>query len=539
MHFLSLAMALGAALSVSATQIHHRPEDYLVKKLPHTPPSNRTVAPQKVHERRATIERRANGKVNMAYYTNWSIYARAFYPQNIDASKLTHILYGFADCDATTGQVTLTDLNADQLKLYDDDNSSEGGTNLYGNLKQLYLMKQKNRSLKVMLTIGGFTYSQEGHFNFITSSSARATFISSAITIMEDNGLDGIDIDFEFPTAGAQAQGYASLLSELRTALNSHAAKKGETNPYQITAAVPAGSDNYTKLLVSQMDPSLTFWNLMAYDYSGDWSSAADDQANLYGPTTTGFDTNTAIQWYTANGATASKIALGMPIYGRSFENTGGRGQSYSGVGTGTWDSGVYDYKALPLSGAVVYEDSSRGSSYSYDSSKREWVSYDTPNIIRQKAAYAVSKGLAGGMFWELSADKTGSESLVGASASSLGSLDSTPNHLYYPYSKFDNVKNNMGQGTVLPTTSAQVTSTTTTKTTTQVATTTTTTSAAATTTASTGGGCSGLSAWRSDIAYVGGDVVTYNGHKWTAQWWNQAELPGGASGVWTDNGAC
>lgn len=43
------------------------------------------------------------------------------------------------------------------------------------------------------------------------------------------------DIDFEYPTAGAQAQGFASLLSELRTALNNHAAKKGETNPYQIT----------------------------------------------------------------------------------------------------------------------------------------------------------------------------------------------------------------------------------------------------------------------------------------------------------------
>jgi chitinase len=61
-----------------------------------------------------------------------------------------------------------------------------------GNFKQLYLLKQKNRSLKVLLSIGGWTYSQKGHFNFVTSASARATFISSAITIMEDNGLDGM-----------------------------------------------------------------------------------------------------------------------------------------------------------------------------------------------------------------------------------------------------------------------------------------------------------------------------------------------------------
>jgi hypothetical protein len=63
---------------------------------------------------------------------------------------------------------------------------------LQGNFKQLYLLKQKNRSLKVLLSIGGWTYSQAGHFNFITNSAARATFISSAIALLEDNGLDGM-----------------------------------------------------------------------------------------------------------------------------------------------------------------------------------------------------------------------------------------------------------------------------------------------------------------------------------------------------------
>ena len=52
------------------------------------------------------------------------------------------------------------------------------------------------------------------------------------------NNINYSDIDFEYPTAGAQAQGYVSLLSELRTALNAHAAKKGETNPYQITVSI-------------------------------------------------------------------------------------------------------------------------------------------------------------------------------------------------------------------------------------------------------------------------------------------------------------
>ncbi|GAB1522165.1 Chitinase 4 [Rhizoctonia solani] len=532
MHTLSLLVALGAALSAAASQIHHRPENFLTKAAPNTPPSNRTVTPQPLHERVAVLDKRANGKVNIGYFVNWGIYARAFYPQNIDASKLTHVLYSFADTDPSTGAIKLSDPDADQAKHYDGDSWNDTGNNVYGNFKQLYLLKQKNRSLKVLLSIGGWTYSQAGHFNFVTNPSARATFVSSAITLLEDNGLDGIDIDYEYPAAGAQAQGYASLLSELRAALDAHAAKKGESNPYQITAAVPAGKSNYQNLLVSQMDKSLTFWNLMAYDYAGSWSTTSDDQANLYGPTNSDTDTDSAIKWYTANGATTSKIVMGLPLYGRAFESTNGIRQPFNGIGPGTWEAGVYDYKALPLAGAAVFEDSSRGSSYSYDSSKKELVSYDTPNIIRQKAAYIKSKGLGGGMFWELSSDKKGTDSLVSITASNIGALDSTPNHLYYPYSKFDNIKNNMGAGPGSPGTVAP--SPTTTKppvtTTTTKPPVTTTTAPPTTTTKPPTTGCGSLSAWRSDLAYVAGNVVSYNGHKWTAKWWNQNEFPGGAS---------
>lgn len=88
-----------------------------------------------------------------------------------------------------------------------------------------------------------------------------------------------------------------------------------------------------------------------------------------------------------------------MPLYGRAFESTTGIRQPFTGIGTGTWEAGVYDYKALPMAGAKVIEDSVLGASYSYDAAKKELVSYDTPNIIRQKAAYIKSKGLAGGQF--------------------------------------------------------------------------------------------------------------------------------------------
>ncbi|MEV8513207.1 chitinase [Dactylosporangium sp. NPDC051484] len=46
--------------------------------------------------------------------------------------------------------------------------------------------------------------------------------------------------------------------------------------------------------------------------------------------------------------------------------------------------------------------------------------------------------------------------------------------------------------------------------------------------------------AWSSSTAYNGGATVSYNGHKWTAKWWTQGDIPGNNSqNVWTDNGAC
>jgi len=69
-------------------------------------------------------------------------------------------------------------------------------------------------------------------------------------------------------------------------------------------------------------------------------------------------------------------------------------------------------------------------SSFSYDTAKRELVSFDTPNIVKLKAQYIKSRGLAGSMFWELSGDKVDRDSLIETAVTILGPLDQTPNHI-------------------------------------------------------------------------------------------------------------
>ncbi|KAF9259245.1 hypothetical protein L218DRAFT_670920 [Marasmius fiardii PR-910] len=488
---------------VHATQVMHRPDNY---KEP--PNIFKTEASPKTN----VIQKRATGKVQFAYFVNWGIYpSYNFQPTDIDPSQVTHILYSFADVSADTGAISLTDTYADQEKHFPTDSWNDTGNNLYGCLKQLYLLKLANRHLKVLLSIGGWTYSQSGHFSFVTNPSARATFVQSAVQLVEDYGLDGIDLDFEYPASSAEGQGFADLLTATRQAFNDLATRKGDTTPYIITAAVSAGAANYAYLNVPQMNSALNFWNLMAYDYAGSWLTYADNQANLYGGQRTGVSTDQAVSHYLSSGATASKITMGIPLYGRAFENTNGIGQPYSGIGPGSVEAGVYNYNALPLAGAQVFENTTDVTSYSYDSSKKELVSYDTPNIVKIKTKYVNDKGLAGTMYWQLATDKKGQDSLLSTSASVLGALDQTENHIKFPNSKWDNIKNNMGTST---------------------------SGGGGSSTGTPGNGCNGVAAWVSTTAYTGGQSVTYGGHLYVAKWWTQGETPGKAD-VWTDNGAC
>ena len=184
-----------------------------------------------------------------------------------------------------------------------------------------------------------------------------------------------------------------------------------------LSIASSAGPMKYDKLRFSEMTPFLDFYNLMAYDFTGIFSTVTGYTANLYPsvrtPSATPFSADAAIKYYVEAGVPPDKINLMMPLYGRDFHDTSGMGQPFHGVGKGSWEPGVWDYKALPQPGTKILSDNAAVAEYTWDTTRKVIVSFDTVVVSNKKIQYIKDHGLGGAGFWELSGDKSGNQSLV------------------------------------------------------------------------------------------------------------------------------
>ena len=547
-----------------------------------------------------------SGGIKVAYFDQWSIYQNAYYLKNVDTSgaadKLNYLLYDFENIDPTnltcfeTTKATDPDPGgesdpnagdgagdsfADYQKSFDGSISVDGTADAYGmpivgNFHQLQELKKKHPNLKVLLSLGGWTYSK--YFSDVAASdAARKKFVSSCIDMFIKGNIpsqggyggpgtakgifDGFDIDWEYPASAgghvgnhysaADKQNYTALLQEFRTELNAQGSADGTT--YALSAALPSGQDKISAGVETQNIGSiLTFGDVMTYDMHGAWDATGptNHQAPIYSdpndpmanvpPGNAKYNLDEAIKAFTVGdssygipgGFPAGKLNVGIPFYYRGWTgvpagSSHGLFQSATGPAAGAALSGnvpgVHMYKEL--SGIVdnpadTFYDPVAMAAYYYNGT--DFWTGESAQSIQAKADYVHCNGLAGAMMFSM---YDGADVLFNDAVADInGSAASCPTG---PPSSSSSSPTTTPSTT--PSTSPSTTPTTTPST----------TPSSTPSTTPSSGGCT-AAVWNASTAYSGGAVVSYNGHTWTAKWWTQGDIPGNnAQNVWTDDGAC
>lgn len=357
--------------------------------------------------------------VSGTYFASWSIYQHKHFVTDLPVADITHVFYAFMKIDSNTGEVQLGDSWGDaEIPL----ESPCGGLQVKGSLGQLYELKKKRRYLKTLMSIGGWGTKDTFVAAFLNPQKMD-TFVKSAVTMANCYHFDGIDIDWEYPSNDAEARQLVEVLSRLRAALG----------PSRLLSVACPGGDDALAILrphLSAMDKSLSFWNVMCYDYAGkSWSGTTGFHSNLFGHNGDNLMcSDSIITNYLEAGASRNKLVLGMPAYARCFASPAqpSIGQPFN-KSTGPDD---LQYKEIPEKDEQF--DHRKVSAFAVDKSRGLLLTYDSPLSARIKAKYVELKKLAGGMWWCSYGDQPGERSLVGAFVDQLGrsNLDHTNNYV-------------------------------------------------------------------------------------------------------------
>ncbi|EYF06162.1 glycosyl hydrolase family 18 protein [Chondromyces apiculatus] len=366
----------------------------------------------------------------IGYFAEWGVYGRGYHVKNIDtsgsAAKMTHINYAFGN--VVNSRCQLGDTYADYDRAYSAAESVDGVADtwdngvLRGSFNQLRKLKQKYPHLKVMISLGGWSWS--AGFSDAALPQNRAAFVSSCVDLfIKDSrwaGLfDGIDVDWEYPGSCGNTcayrpedtQNFTALLAEFRGQLDA-------VDPdLELSIAAPAGLDKIAKIDVGAIHQYLDFVNVMTYDMHGAWETTTNFHAALYNASANPakalkYSTDEALGAWLAGGTPPGKLVMGVPFYGRGWTGVAGGNnglwQTAAGGAQGAYEVGIEDYKVLKAKGHPGFTHPDTKSYWTFNGT--EFWSYDTPASLAVKMDYIKSKGLGGAMFWELSGDTANGE---------------------------------------------------------------------------------------------------------------------------------
>ncbi|RKO84891.1 glycoside hydrolase superfamily, partial [Blyttiomyces helicus] len=311
-------------------------------------------------------------------------------PANLPWTLFTHINYAFG-IPATNGAI---DVDTSKVRFY----------YLVPGFPALAKLA-KQHSVKVGISVGGWDNSD--HFSkLVANSGAIDTFARSANALLEEFGLDGIDIDWEYPgeagaTTNFDAQNdtpnYLRFLKALRAAIG--------PNKY-ISAAVAENlfevNGNPTTDL-SAFAAIFDWVSPMVYDNFGPWVSETAHDAPMSAFTAA------ATLWHSA-GFAKSQIVLGYPLYGRIADlnfGTAGLNLPILKFEFVNGDTGfTYDeLQAKFSSGWTRHWDASELSAWWGKAIYGHFATVPDPEAAQARAQWVLENGYGGIMLWEVTQD--------------------------------------------------------------------------------------------------------------------------------------
>ncbi|MEV6693610.1 glycosyl hydrolase family 18 protein [Micromonospora sp. NPDC051196] len=232
-----------------------------------------------------------------------------------------------------------------------------------GKLSSLVSLGRAN-NVKVSIAIGGWNDGDDSAFEALAANaSTRTTFVNNVVNFVNQYGLDGVDMDWEYPDPGASANNFSLLMQQLSNALR----PQGKL----LTAAVVA-EGYYRDGVPTSVFNHVDFLNIMAYD-GGSPHANYDWSIN-------------AVNGWKARGLPASKAVLGVPFYSRP---------------------GYYTYAQL-----VGMDPANANRDCTTAGGAQQC--YNGIPTVKRKTQWAMAN--AGGMMnWELTQDTSGATSLVSA----------------------------------------------------------------------------------------------------------------------------
>ena len=357
-----------------------------------------------------------------------------------DFGKVTHIDYAFGRIDSTFSGLSIE--NPPRFKEIADLKNENN--------------KTAQRKVFMQLSIGGWG---SGRFSeMVTDTAYRHAFVAACKKVVEDYGIDGIDLDWEYPSSGVAGissaptdiDNFTLWVKELREAL-------GDDKLLTIATISTARFIDF-----KAVDPYIDFYNIMSYDmavapyhhaplkrfetellrdslignlrmgfgflgYPSD-STVAQQYGQMYqtpvilnadyfrqfASKLTGCEnpveskiagqctTEEAVMMHIAAGLDPAKLVLGLPFYGKS-----GGGVDYP-FQKEFWETGE------PGEGYQEVWDEIAWVPYIADAEGNLLYGFENEQSIRAKCRFAKEHHLLGAMYWEYCIDAGRSETFRG-----------------------------------------------------------------------------------------------------------------------------